>query len=311
MNHLFPPIIDSSMLSTLRSCRQKFFREYVQHWKHREPSVHLVAGGAFAAGIEAARLAFYIDGRPSDESVASGLEALLLSYGDFECPAHIPKSLDRMCGALEFYFSSYPLGADGAVPIIFGGQHGIEFSFAEPLPIMHPVSGDPILYCGRSDMIAEAYGGEYIYDEKTTSQLGASWSRQWDLRSQFTGYTWARRQHGGTPTGIIVRGVSILKTKYETLQAITYRSKWECDRWLAQTVRDIRAAIECWRQDYWDWNLDHACAEYGGCSFQCICKSDDPDAFLPVQFTRRVWNPIARQEQTVEEWEQSWTSNVK
>lgn len=53
---MFPHAIDSTMLATFRSCPQKFFRQYIQHWKPKTESVHLIAGGAFAAGIEAARL---------------------------------------------------------------------------------------------------------------------------------------------------------------------------------------------------------------------------------------------------------------
>lgn len=152
-------------------------------------------------------------------------------------------------------------------------------------------------------MVAEALGGIYVYDEKTASSLGASWGRQWDLRSQFTGYCWAAREYGIAATGVIVRGVSILKTKYDTQQAITYRTPWEVDRWLDQSCRDIERMIECWKSGYWDFNLDHACTEYGGCSLNTICKSKDPEAWLPMYFTQRVWDPLARKELTVEEYE--------
>lgn len=304
---MFPHTVDSTILSTFRSCPQKFFRQYVEHWKPLAQSVHLVAGGAFASGIEAARHAYYVDGKSSEEAEGEGLAALIKHYGDFECPSDSAKSLERMCGALEFYFTSYPLGADGATPItLASGRRGIEFSFAEPLPINHPVTGDPILYTGRSDMIAERAGGIYIYDEKTTSSLGASWGRQWEMRSQFTGYGWAALKQGIKTQGAIVRGVSILKTKYDTLEVPTYRTEYELERWEAQTVRDIRRMIQCWEEGYWDWNLDGACTDYGGCSFTRVCKESNPEAFLPVYFEPRVWDPLLRRETTVAEYEASW-----
>ena len=187
-------------------------------WKPKAPSVHLVAGGAFAAGIESARRAFFLDGADGATAEGVGLAALIRHYGSLECPADSPKSLERVCGALEFYFERYPLGRDGANPItLAGGKRGIEFSFAEPTHILHPVTGQPILYTGRSDMIAERAAGIYIYDEKTTSSLGASWGKQWEMRSQFTGYGWAAKKQGIKVAGMIVRGISILKTKYDTL----------------------------------------------------------------------------------------------
>lgn len=300
----FPIAIDSTTLGTFRSCPQKMFRTYMEHWKPSSESVHLIAGGAFAEGIEQARRAYFEASASPEDAVAAGLRALIHKYGDFECPADSAKSLERTAGALEFYFEHYPLGHDGATPIKFAdGRSGIEFSFAQPLPINHPVTGDPLIYTGRSDMVAEAYGGLYIYDEKTTSSLGPSWAKQWDMRSQFTGYCWAAKEAGLNPSGVCVRGVSILKTKYDTQQVLTYRSPYEIDRWLEQTCRDIERMIECWKNDWWDYNLDHACSEYGGCALQTVCKSNDPEAWLKVYFTRRVWDPLAREEVTFEQYQ--------
>lgn len=304
---MFPHTVDSTILSTFRSCPQKFLRTYLEHWKPIEQSVHLVAGGAFASGIEAARHAFYVEGLSAEDAEGAGLLALIKHYGDFECPADSPKSLERMCGALEFYFSQYPLGADGAEPItLASGRRGIEFSFAEPLPVRHPVTGSPILYTGRSDMVARRAGGVYVYDEKTTSSLGASWGRQWEMRSQFTGYIWALNKQGIKADGAIVRGVSILKTKYDTLEVPTYRTSYEVERWEQQTVRDIERMIECWRSGYWDWNLDGACTDYGGCALTRVCKASEPEGFLPVYFQQRVWDPLLRKEVSVAEYEASW-----
>ena len=165
----FPSAIDSTTLAAFRSCPQKAFRTYFQHFKPLGESVHLVAGKAFAEGIEYARRAFYEQKLSPEDSVAAGLSALIQSYGDFECPPESAKSLERTAGALEFYFESYPLGVDAAIPLQFpDGRSGIEFSFAQPLPIPHPITGDPILYTGRADMIAELPCGPTISGELAT-----------------------------------------------------------------------------------------------------------------------------------------------
>lgn len=304
---MFPHTVDSTIMSTFRACPQKAFRQYVQHWKPLAQSVHLVAGGAFASGIEAARKEYYTEGKSAEMAEAAGLTALIAHYGDFECPADSSKSLERMCGALEFYFFNYPLGADGAVPITLdGGKRGIEFSFAEPLAVNHPVTGNPILYTGRSDMVAERAGGIYVYDEKTTTSLGQSWTKQWEMRSQFSGYEWAARRQGIKTSGSIVRGVSILKTKYDTLEVPTYRSDYELDRFEHQLTRDVQRMIRMWEEGYWDYSLDGGCTEYGGCTFTRVCKSSDPEAWLPVYFEPKVWDPLQRKEMSVQEFEESW-----
>jgi len=293
----FPAIFDSSMMASYKACPQLFFKTYIQEYKPKEVSVHLHAGAAFARGLEVARTAFYVNGSTPEDAVAEGLRALLSSYGDFECPADSAKSAERMSGAFEFYFSNYPLTSEDSVPITLpGGRRGIEFSFAHPLPIKHPVTGDPLLYVGRMDAVIHYAGGIYICDEKTTTQLGASWSRQWDLRAQFTGYAWGCQQAGIRVDGAIVRGVSILKTKYDTQQAISYRPEWQVARWYEELIEWIDEIKVSWMRGKFRFNLDHSCAEYGGCTFRQACSSQDPQPWLDTYFERRHWNPLLRTE---------------
>ena len=296
----FPHVLDSSLVAAFRSCPRKALYDFFWHWKPRTPSVHLHAGAAYARGLEVARTAYFIEGRSSDDSIAAGLEALLRAYGDFECPPESAKSLARTAGAYEYYFSVYPLENDHAVPATLPVvKKGIEFNFVQTLDIRHPETGDPLLYCGRMDMVCEFAGAVFGEDDKTTSQLGASWPRQWDLRSQFTGYCWGAREVGMPLAGFIVRGISILKTKYETAQAITYRPAWMIDEWYEQLVtRDIPSMIRMWESNSWGASLDAACNEYGGCGFKQVCQSapSDRKVWLETTFERRRWDPVERTE---------------
>lgn len=298
----FPAVIDSSLIAAFRSCPRKAQLEFFEHWKSQEPSVHLHAGAAYASGLEAARTAYYIGGAHPDDAIAAGLKALLTHYGTFECPDDSAKSAIRMSGALEYYFSVWPLGTDKAVPLTFAdGKRGIEFSFLEPLDALHPETGDPLLYSGRMDMAVDYDGMPLGEDDKTTSQLGASWPLQWDLRSQFTAYVWGAARAGIHLKGFLVRGVSILKTKYGHAEAITYRPDWQVERWYAQLLKDIARMKAQWAAGEWDYNLDHACSEYGGCPFRMPCLMRDPADLLAQRFERRRWDPVSRTETLVEE----------
>ena len=293
----FPSAIDSTMMKTFRGCPRKLELEYLHHYKSKFPSVHLHAGAAFASGLESSRRAFYEQGLPPETAVAMGAETLLREYGDFECPPMAAKTADRMLGALEFYFTAYPMGSDMIQPYEWSpGKRAIEFSFATPLPVLHPETHEPLIYSGRSDMIGNMAGGLFIEDDKTASQLGASWPSQWDLRSQFTGYCWSAHQSGLKVDGVLVRGVSILKTKYETAQVITYRQPWEMARWLEQTCRDIERMKTAWLAGYFDYNLDEECNAYGGCLFKRVCQSRDPQPWLDQYYEQRVWNPLTHTE---------------
>lgn len=298
----FPGLIDASLLSSFKSCPELCRKIYLEHFKSKTPSVHLHAGGAFASGIERTRTAFFVEGKDSDTSIAEGVGELLRFYGDFDCPADSAKSAERMAGAFEFYWSNYPLGThddhgNRIDPVeLPGGKRAIEVNFAEPLPISHPDTGDPLIYCGRLDAILNYAGGRYITDEKTTTQLGASWSRQWDLRSQFTGYAWGARQIGIKVDGALVRGISILKTKYDTQQAISYRPDWMIDRWYAEMLLWVEDLKRCYQTGSFRHNFDHSCAEYGGCQFREACSTQDETPWLETYFERREWNPLLRTE---------------
>jgi hypothetical protein len=310
----FTTYLDSSMLACYKACPQKFWRTYLQHWKPRGQSVHLVAGKAFARGLEVSRKCFYegqyeieVTGKKamvaapkgdSEHAISEGLKALSLAYGDFACPADSAKSLERMMGAFEYYWDHYPLHEDvGNSPLqMASGKRAIEFSFAEPLDVRHPETGDPLLYVGRMDAIYGYAGGAYIVDEKTTTQLGASWGRQWDLRGQFTGYGWGCGKAGLRVDGAIIRGVSILKTKYETQQAVTYRPEWQIERWYNETCMWVEMMVRDWKENYFLHNFSDSCSSYGNCAFTRVCTSETPDPWLEADFEKRVWDPVLHTE---------------
>lgn len=306
----FPEVIDNTLMNDYRACGRKAELAHIEHWKGKGESIHLHAGAAFARGLEVTRDTYYtaLDaGTPvhPDAAIGAGLRALLVAYGDFVPMEGAAKTAERMAGALEFYFAEWPLvetpfaARQHAEPTRMpSGKRAIEFSFAEPLPVLHPVTNEPLVYAGRSDMICDYAQGVYIEDDKTASQLGDSWIRQWELRSQFTGYCWAARRAGIAVNGVLVRGVSILKTKYGAAEALTYRAPWEIERWLAQTIRDLERLKRDWASGQFDYNLGDACSSFGGCQFTNVCKTplEDHGSWLPMYFERRRWDPLTRTE---------------
>ena len=295
----FPTVLDASAMSAFRACPRKFELEYLHHWKPKDQSIHLHAGGAFAHGIEAARRSFFEGGRNSTEALAIGVRELLRFYGgSFPVPEDSPKSATRMAGALEYYLSeAFPFDLETATPVLLpSGGRGIEFSFLEPLDVPHPDTGEPLLYSGRFDTLVDYAGNVFGEDDKTTSQLGATWPDQWNLRGQFTGYCWGAARAGRPIQGMLVRGVSILKRGYDHAQTVTYRHPWMIDRWYEQTLRDINRMMKMWEEGKFDYNLDESCSAYGGCMFKQVCLSENPDPWLEVGFQRRQWNPVTREE---------------
>lgn len=298
----FPLVWNESLRAAFVSCPRAAYWEHFLHYKYPAPSIHLHAGKAWAESLEAMRFAYYGDKKDATLSAAIGLARLVEAYGDFQAPERgsgASKSLDRLIEAFTYYCSAFPLESDPVQPhYAADGKPMVEFNFALPLSddLRHPETGEPILYAGRADMIATYAGSLSIYDDKTTGSLGPTWAAQWNRRGQFSGYSWAARAYGIQVSQIVVRGIAILKTSINHAQAITVRTPHHIAEWHGQIIRDIRRAIVCWEEGYWDVNLSDACTSYGGCMFQQPCMSNNPEPWLAGQFQKRRFDPITREE---------------
>lgn len=293
----FPALIDNTMRSDFINCPQKMMRSFVQNWSPNTPSIHLHAGGSFAAGLEAARRSFYEQGQDESHARRDGLQRLMEFYGDVEAPITRSgdKSLENVIKAYDSYMERYRLGQDPIKPHMINGRAMVEFSFSIPTQVKHPQTGDPILYGGRADMIGEMGDALWVTDEKTASALGDQWADQWSLDSQFTGYIAAAQLYGYPVAGALIRGVGLLKTKITHSEVHLHRAPWQIERWWQQLHRDIQRMIRCWEEDYWDYAISKSqCAAYGGCPFKLLCESPDPESYIPIHYRQRTWNPLLK-----------------
>ena len=287
----FPSWLDNTALTDFRSCERKGYWSTFRLLEPKPSSVHLHAGAAFAHGLEAARIAFYLDKKSAEDAILDGIRALWTAYGDFECPERENKTWLGTTYALLHYFSKWPLDQDYLEPVIFGESRAIEFGFAVPLNIKHPQTGDPILYTGRADMFAKYHDSYWNVDDKTTKAIGPLWAEQWALRGQFIGYTWAARQYGFDVKGTVVRGVSIQATMNKDAEAIKPYSQHLIDCWLAATYRTIKDMIRSWEQNDFRQDFGHSCSSYGGCPNARLCESPDPDKWMGY-YQQRKWDPL-------------------
>ncbi len=325
----FPRYIDSSMRSTFASCPQKFYKEYICRISRKAFSPDLHAGAAFAAAMEATRRKLFglITEEPpagftltafNEAAVECGVAALMAYYGDYEPPPsptgkpHI-KSLSNMCTAFLDYWQHYSPATDELIPYRNAdGSAAIEYTFATPLPILHPETNEPLIFCGRFDMLGHYRNypeARYVVDEKTTKVLGPMWATKWGMRGQFIGYCWACREAGLPAVGAIVRGIGILQTEIKHAQAIITIPNWQIDRWYGQLLNNVEKMVQLWQimrqqekppsfedivpADVWDYSYADACESYNGCPYMELCTTDNPANWL-IDYEERLWNPLQR-----------------
>lgn len=293
----FPSVLDNTTISSFRACEKKLDWRHIEHLQRGEGSIHLIAGGAFAKGLEVTRKRYFNENLDFDTSLAYGAAALIAAYGAVEPhPKHGNKSVFNMIGALAFYFEAWPINRILRPADLGNGKRAIEFNFALPLPkVRHPDTNEPIPYCGRFDMIAQHENFPCLFgeDDKTTSQLGQTWFDQWRINSQPLGYCWGAREHGIKLGGFNLRGISLLKTCYGQAETLLMINDWQIDRWLENTILTVERMIRAYKDNKFEMDMGKSCSQFGGCDYLPLCEAVDPTPWIPVNFVRNAWNPLA------------------
>lgn len=297
--YLLPPYIDSTMLSTFRSCPQKFYIEFCLGLRPESTSIDLHAGAVFSATLERFYREVWLHGADTTVALGRAFTTFSHEWGNFVIrnDRH-PKTPENMWAAVESYIAKYPPKSDLCQPYFTDGIPSFEFSFAIPLDFpsfpRHPISGDPFIYTGRFDMFGRWNNLPVVRDEKTAQRLESNWAERWDLRSQFLGYCWAL-QHNGIPCNtVIVRGIIITLREIRQVEAVKTYSQSLIAKWFEQLRRDLIRLVECHNSAYWDYNLGDSCTSFGRmCQFADLCTSPHPENWYSA-FVERRWNPLSR-----------------
>lgn len=280
----FPPVITSSMLSDGGACEELFNKRYVRRIVPEQASIHLVAGAAFAEGLKRSRVAFYKEGKGEEAALLAGARGVLEVWEIEEVVRH-NKNIGSIILALDYYFTQCPLATDHLQPAKFAnGSLGIEFNFSIPIPFTNPDTGDPLLYEGRCDMLSPFAKSLAIVDEKTTGQLGATWSSQFNMRSQFLGYCWATRYHGYNTNLVYVRQIAIRSRDFELAETAIIFPPHLIDRWYSNTLcKKVARLIKAYKEEDFEFDFADKCTAYGGCGMRDFCKQINQEE-IPVGF---------------------------
>lgn len=314
MSLTFPSYVDSSMLSTWRSCKRKHFWSTINALYPTGQSVHLIAGAAIANAMEAVRNYCFRAG-DANTSLERLLEIaytpFMETWGDYEAPEKHAKSFENTWAALVFYLENHHPLTDPIQPYIRpDGSPAVEYTFAIPLDILHPDTNEPIFFAGRFDMLG-VYNLEHsvipvVVDEKSTGAFSFTWSDQWDLRGQFIGYTWAARSAGIDVRHAAVRGIAIQKTQSQVRTAFIEYPLHRIEQWHRLMLSDIHEMVMAYEhlrklgkdefslEAFYPFNFADACNSYGGCAFQTLCATRNPEPFFS-NYIKHRFNPIAKQ----------------
>jgi hypothetical protein len=325
----FPKSLDSTMVSSYTDCPQKFFLEFCLKLAPIAVSPDLHAGGALASAFEVARKAFYFDGLPQDRAIEMGFAEFTRFWGDYEPPEKHAKTFINCGFAFTEYFNQYSMVTDHLNPIrLPDGRPAVEYTFAIPTKVPHPETGEPILFSGRCDLVAELTNNNNaiaVVDEKTSKSIGNSFYRKWGLRGQFRGYAYALREAGINVEYALVRGIALQVTQTQFCEVLVPIADYSLDRWWVATNQKIAEIANRWKymqgkretvkgmldqgvpipdyqvanhmnavsHDAWTYAFGEPCEQFFGCAFKQLCLSQHPHMSYD-NYERRYWDPLAK-----------------
>lgn len=290
-NATLPIHIDSTILTTYRACPHRFWWEYILRLRPKLINIHFHAGGCFAGALEAWREAFYMRKLPEKEAQLVAVYTFIRLWKDVQAPPESTKSFFRVLAALVSYMETYSLATDHLQPL---RPNTFEYAFAIPTKVIHPVSGDPFMFCGRIDLLALFRGLPAVVDEKTTTSLGSSFASKWKMRGQFLGYLWAVRQSLGIKANTaIVRGTGILKTQINHLEVPQTYPDFLIDEWEDELTATLQRMVHDWNAGRFPKNFGDACASFSTCNYTDLCTSKKPEIWFS-DFGVNEWNPLLR-----------------
>lgn len=314
MKTIFPEIISNTDLSLWSECEMKWFRNRCQCLRKSEYNINLLAGIAFASGMEITRKAFYLENKTEQESIVLGRDFILKNLKVQEQENDLfgltakedVESPRRMSQAFEQYFSEWALeDGDEAIPFEFEGETGIEHRLLAELPFLHPETGKPLLFKGKLDLLGKnSLSRLAMYDEKTCKGFSAKDQTLLELSGQFLGYGWLARKNNLKVNDAYIRKIAIQKTGIKFKEFHLLLTDYAIDNWYEAMLDKVSLMIEKYKsENKFIRDFGSGCsAFYKPCPYSVGCIAQTGENELETNFQQLVWDYEKKEEVLLEEF---------
>lgn len=281
---------DSTSLSALKTCPQKYKYSIIDGWVPRETAADLAFGMSFHTAMEHYEK-YHIAGQGHDEALTAVVSEALISSHPWPYE-HKFKTRENLIRSIVWCIEHYRDDSARTV-VLANGKPAVELSFSFDI-------GNGYVLCGHLDRIIDFNGEQFVVDYKTASSApGNYYFERYNPDNQMSLYSIAARVVFGLPIrGVMIYAVQIAVTFTRPERGMTYRTPEQLEEWLADTQRWIALADAYAERNHWPRN-DTACNMYSGadgrrgCPYKGVCSKDPSvrDVFLQTDFVKRTWDP--------------------
>lgn len=304
--------IDNFALTMFQTCPAKYFLRIRGDWTSRRKSAALGFGGALHAGLAV----WYKTG----DKVAA-LKAI-----DEAWPQGLPiddwRTKEKCLQTMVDYLRTYPQESFQIVGYPEAPMVENTFTLPTGMTLKCRQCGDadeslpwenvctncgpeghkePIEYGGIFDGLVRFGPQLFVFEHKTTSQLGDYYFNQFRPNNQVTGYVWAGQQLSGDSVGgAIINAIGIYKSSATKLRReITTRTMEDIKDWLINVHATCQQIQDCELRGVWPKHTG-SCTMYGKCEFHdvhVLGTATEQERWLTQQYVKQPWDYEHRDEE--------------
>lgn len=310
--------VDNFALTMHQACPRRYQQRMIDGYTLRRRSAALGFGGAFHAGIGEWYKFTHL---PNDERLRLAVAAIEGAW-DNTVPVDDYRTLGKCTTVMEEYSREYQ--TENFTVVGAPERPIVEVTFTLPLGLWLPCTNEFCQlrhqnfptheYCKGCGDAKEAidYGGIFdglvrfgdkvwVFEHKTTSQLGTYYFNQFKPNNQVTGYIWAAGQLSGLDVaGAIINAIGVYKTgktKFER-QITTRNQQFDIEEWKLN-VYDTCVEIRNHQMSGRYPQRTPSCTQYGLCEFHQVCTLAQPEhrlKRLEQDYVRSEWDYTRRDE---------------
>lgn len=273
--------VDNYALTNFQTCPAKYQLRIKQGWTTRRRSSALSFGGGFHEGLAT----WY-----KTHDLAAALSAIVNKWDD-SVSVDDYRTKEKAVQVMIDYVKHYPQESFKVVGIE-DGRPMIEVPFVLDTGLVCD-DGEPIEYGGIFDGLVDFNGQLWVFEHKTTSQLGSYYFDQFKPNNQVTGYIWAAEQLSGRKVhGAIINAIGVYKTgatKFE--RGMTARHPQDLKEWL-ENIRIVCNQIKRAEKEGYSQSTG-ACTLYGKCEYHSIHVLSHPSERqkrLESDYIQEAWD---------------------
>ena len=328
--------IDNSTYEGVMECKRKGLYRVIHQRQYKGKASALNFGGAVHAGLDVR----YKRGGMAFDSMSEQLQAAYdhlltnpIELGDWRTPDLLKEVL--MGYARNNPFDDFELCTLDNQPLVelpFAIPLG-EIDLAEPclLPSLElePAEGEssdllatalartgrislrsyrtiPVVWTGKIDLVINRAGRIWLLDHKTTSVFGPSYYAQYDLASQFNGYSWAIQTSLGIPVDGVAINVLAIRKPTKTGKNCEFDRKYlpirqdQITEWHVNTLETLSDFLNGFVHGRFNMQTTSCRNKWQkDCEYKQVCTMEPASRLMYLHsgdFETATWSPLHRDE---------------